>query len=105
MSLANLFVLPVTLEDMSVWTFSNRTDHDDIAAAIKRKFNVDIEKFVLDPVTEAGMAAFLLGHQAMHTQEATLLKIDNQDFLSPDISEWLDEHANQHWRTRVALEL
>ena len=103
MSLATLFKMPVTPADFAEWTFSNMTDHNDIAASIKRKFGVVILKFVLEPVTEAGLQAFLLGHQAMHTQEATLLGVDNQDFLSADFTAWYDEHADQHRRERAAL--
>jgi hypothetical protein len=103
MSLATLFKLPETSAEIAEWTFSNRADHDDIAAAIKRRHSVDIVKYAIEPVTEAGMAAFLLGHQAMHTQEAQILGIDSENFLSADFSEWWSEHANQHMRERQVL--
>jgi hypothetical protein len=103
MSLVTLFALPLTPDEIAVWTFSNMTDHNDIIAAIKRKHNIDVEKYVLDPVTPVGMAAFLLGHQAMHTREAQILGVSNENFLSADFSEWWFEHANQHRLERQAL--
>lgn len=103
MSLATLFKMPETEADFAEWSFSNRSDHDDIIAAIKAKHGIDVAKYILEPVTQASMAAFLLGHQAMHTQEAQILGVDNQDFLSADLAEWWYDHADQHRRERAAL--
>jgi hypothetical protein len=102
-SLATLFKLPETPSDIEEFLFSNVTDHNDIAAAIMRKYNVAIVAYPIYPVTAANMSNMLLAHQAMHTQEADILVVDNQDFLSPDFSEWWYDHADQHRRERQAL--
>ena len=103
MSLATLMSPLLTPEDFAEWTFSNRADHDEIAAMILQKHNIMIPKFILEPVVPGNVQVFLLGHQAMHDAEAKALGIDAQNFLGEDIKDWLWDHIDQHRRERQAL--
>jgi len=109
MSLATLYNRIRTPSDMEEWVFSNKSDHDDIAAAILAKKNIQVTKFPIWPVSQVNLLVFMWGHQAMHIQEASILNTDLQDFGALDptkletLNELLFDHADQHRRERAAL--
>ena len=110
MSLADLFNIPRNRTEQGIWTFANAQSHLFIINALQIKHS-DVSFFnqVLDPLNEADVERFLLGHQYMHNQLDLLLGIGGNDYSTLDPTKpasleiaWI-QHAQEHIQAETQL--
>jgi hypothetical protein len=111
MSVANLYNVPRSPQEWSVWTFSNANSHILIVQAMRDQLKVKgLETFALDPLPQTDFANFLLRHQVMHNQLAILgIAVSDYTGVNPEDLQGLEflwflhgnEHRLAHQRLRI----
>jgi hypothetical protein len=105
MSLAALYNIPVTQNQLAEWSFVNAAAHADIVRLIFQNNGQTLDKFVLDPFNpqdEDSFQTWLYQHQIMHQQMDAILGIQGYDLLDVDFTNsgllagWIASHANEH---------
>jgi hypothetical protein len=110
-SIAELFNVPQTPEQMMTWSFANAAAHVDINRLIFQNFNTIIPSYVLDPVNPNDMQQWLYQHQLMHQDMDAVLGIAGYDLLDVDwrdpgqFAGWIEDHANEHVQAGAILGL
>src|SRR5215472_5234565 len=75
-TVAQLYNVPRTSAEISIWSFANRDSHNLIVQALQTKKNTTgLLTFVLDPLPTVDYSNFLLRHQLMHNQMDAVLHI------------------------------
>jgi hypothetical protein len=105
MSLAALFNIPQTEDQLAEWSFANAAMHTDIVRLIFQKYGQELQQYVLDPFVPTdpdGMQTWLYQHQIMHQQMDAVLGISGYDLTDVDFTNqgilagWIQSHANEH---------
>lgn len=94
MSVANLFNIPNTDQEMGTWSFQHMAHHRLINLAILRIYNVVLPEYVLDPVDMTDPVQFLLQHQKMHDASDGVLGVSSFDLTDVD---WSDQGQRAGW--------
>ena len=114
MSLAALWNIPQTEEQLAQWSFVNSAAHIDIVRVIFERTGVALDTFVLDPFDprdEASFQPWLYQHQAMHQQMDAILGIAGYDLTDVDFNNpgllagWVQSHATEHQQAGQILNL
>jgi hypothetical protein len=114
MSLAALWNIPETQDQLSAWSFVNAAAHADIIARIFQATGKQLDSFILDPFDphdEASFQPWLYQHQAMHQQMDAILGIQGYDLTDVDFSNdgllagWIQSHAVEHMQAGQILNL
>lgn len=105
MSIAALYNIPVSPDQLAVWSFANATHHADIVRLIFQANGRVLDAYVLDPFdpqNPAGMQAWVYQHQVMHQQMDAVLGISGYDLTDVDFTNqgslagWIQSHASEH---------
>jgi hypothetical protein len=94
MTVALLFNIPSTDEEMAAWSFAHQAHHRDINAAILQERKIALPEYILDPVNLSDPVAFLDLHQQMHNNTDGVLGIPGYDLTDVD---WSDEGQRAGW--------
>jgi hypothetical protein len=114
MSLAALWNIPKTSDQLAQWSFVNAAAHRDIVRIIFQKSGRQLDSYVLDPIRphdEDNFQAWLYQHQVMHQQMDAILGIQGYDLLELDFSDdgltagWVQSHAIEHQQAGQILGL
>lgn len=111
MSLANLFNVPSTLEEWSVWSFSHVDHHRQIIRTMREKYEIRLPEFILDPIPFHALDGWLWSHQQMHNDMDTPLAIGGFDLTGLDldnegqVAAWIRLHATDHARAADRLDI
>ena len=111
MSLASIFQIPQTPDDLSVWSFSHAAHHRDIVRVIFQTRAKRLDEYVLDPFDPVNPQNWPALHQTMHDQMNHTLGIGGFDLTGIDWSEpkrmaaWVQAHSNEHYRVSQILNL
>ena len=90
-SVADLFNVPTTDQEMWAWSFQHMAHHRDLNASILRLTGIALPEFILDPVNLADAQSFLNQHQQMHNNTDAILGIAGYDLTEVN---W-DDPANR----------
>lgn len=101
MSVAAIFNVPKTPQELSVWAFSHMANHRDIIRVIYQLGAVALPEYMLDPVDPSETGVWQYQHQQMHNDMNTLLGTSGFNLLGLD---WNDENALAAWIQLNAVE-
>lgn len=93
MPIALLYNTPLDNEQKGQWDFAHADHHRRLIAEAKRRFNVELPEYVLDPFDPLRPDAGLL-HQEMHNAIDALYGISGYDLIDVD---WKDEEQRAGW--------
>lgn len=114
MSLAALYNIPQTDDQLAEWSFVNAAAHTDLIRVIFEQSGQTLDSFVLDPFNpqdQTSMQAWLYQHQVMHQQMDAALGIQGYDLLDVDFTNegelagWIEAHAIEHVQAGQILNL
>jgi hypothetical protein len=111
MSLAALFNVPQTEDQLAQWSFVNAAAHADIVRVVFQNRNTVLASYVLDPINPDDLETWLYQHQVMHQQMDAVLGIAGYDLLDVDWTDrgqfaaWIASHANEHLQAGQILNL
>lgn len=111
MSLAGLFNVPQTPDQLAEWSFINAAAHADINRVVFQDFNITLASYVLDPINQADLQNWLALHQIMHQQMDAVLGIAGYDLFDVDLTDrgqfaaWIQDHAAEHLQAGQILNL
>lgn len=109
MSIAGLYQIPRTPQEINQWVFDNAADHVTIINGVNAKKGKLLTSYVLDPLPQEDVPNWLWRHQTMHADFDGALGIGGNDFSSLDFSdpvalEYLIQlHFNEHLAAHTAL--
>jgi hypothetical protein len=107
--LPTLLNTPKTDQELSIWSFAHRDDHDLVAEALRTRFGVQLTHNVLDPIPQFDMQDWLLRHQNEHNDNNGLLgsigvDLTEVNFDNPsEKSSWFYIHYLEHYNWHQAL--
>lgn len=105
MSLAALFNVPGTPDQLDAWAFAHMAHHRDILRVIYEQTGVALPEYALDPIasaTKPDASDWERLHQTMHAQMNTLLGIAGNNLLGVDwrnenrLAAWIQLNASEH---------
>lgn len=102
MSLANLFNVPRTEQELLIWSFSNQAEHNLIINAILTQKGVVLNNYPLDPIPMFDVDSWARGHQSLHNDFTAVLGIagvDLTDISFKDegrLASFIRLHGNEH---------
>lgn len=102
MSLASLWNVPSTREELDTWGFSHLAHHRDVNAQIYRLTGINIEQFPLDPIDPKNPGQWEYHHQDMHAAVNQVLGISGFDLTSIDwnksteLAGWIQSNGTEH---------
>jgi hypothetical protein len=111
MSLAALFNVPQTQDQLAQWSFVNAAAHADIVRVVFQNRNTALASYVLDPINPDDLETWLYQHQVMHQQMDAVLGIAGFDLLDVDWTDrgqfaaWIQSHASEHVQAGQILNL
>lgn len=109
MSIAGLYQIPRTQQEIDQWVFDNAADHATIINAISAQKGKLLASYVLDPLPQVDMPNWLWRHQTAHADFDGVLRIGGNDFSSLDFNdpvalEYLIKlHVSEHLAAHTAL--
>jgi hypothetical protein len=108
MSLANLFNIPHSEEDLQVFSFSNMDQHRQIVDAVTKQ---RLTLYPLDPIPTQDARTWLMIHQQAHVEFTSALGIAGVDLTAVDfhdpeqMASWIRLHADEHMQAANKLGL
>jgi NAD dependent epimerase/dehydratase family enzyme len=111
MSLAGLYNVPQTPDQLAEWSFINAAAHADINRVIFQRTGQVLTSFVLDPINMPDLQNWLANHQIMHQQMDAVLGIAGYDLFDVDWTDrgqfaaWIQDHAAEHLQAGQILNL
>lgn len=95
MSLAAIFNVPSTSDDLNEWAFAHMANHRDIIRVIYQIFAIALPEYALDPIDPDDTGLWQRQHQQMHQDfNNTLLGTSGFNLLGLD---WHDENKLAAW--------
>ena len=110
-SVASLYNVPSTQDELNDWSFAHAAHHRDINRIIYQRLKLELPEFVLDPLDINDTGTWLYQHQAMHTNQDAILGISGYDLLDVDFKDknefagWIFLHADEHVQAASILEI
>ena len=114
MSLAALWNISETDEQLKQWSFVNAAAHADIIRLIFQTTGQRLDSYVLDPFNPkdpVSMQPWLYQHAVMHQQMDAILGIagynlEDVDFTNDgSLAGWIESHAVEHMQAGQILKL
>ena len=111
MSIPQLYNVPLTKEELAIWTFANADEHGKIAAAAMAQLNATLPLFPLDPIPLFDIGTWAYNHQAIHDAQNAVLGIAGNDLTTIDLydtaqlSNWIHLHSQEHYQAAGLLGL
>lgn len=87
MSSNSLLNVPRTEADWNIWSFNHMQEHLAIIQAIKRRRNIDLVQYQLDPIDFSNAKDFLERHQQSHLDFDGILGLQSNDLQDVDIAD------------------
>ena len=112
MSIATLYNVPGTQQELAWWSFAHAVHHLDIINTVYFRSNIALAQYILDPFDpsdENNMNNWAYQHQVMHQQMDALLGIAGFDLSSVDWKEpgeraaWIQLNAAEHYQASTIL--
>ena len=112
-SLASLFNVPTTPEELQIWASAHMTHHRTINRRVYELSNglLVLPEYVLDPINPNDTGVWEDQHQIMHQDLESVLGISgfdlsNVDFKNPErLAGWIQLNANTHYQASNILEI
>lgn len=114
MSVAALYNVPTTREQLDMWAFAHMAHHRDIVRVIYELSSIALPEYVLDPVLPQGGPTsydWERLHQTMHAQMDALLGIEGYNLLGVNwndenqLAAWIQLNADEHFQAGNLLRL
>lgn len=111
MSLPSLFNVPLTPQELAIWTFANMDEHSKIAAAALAQLKATLPLFPLDPIPLFDIGTWAYNHQVIHDAQNAVLGIAGNDLTTIDLNDtaqlanWIQLHAQEHYQAAGLLGL
>ena len=109
MSVANIFNVPTSPEELEQWSTLHMILHRSENAAILAQYQTVLEEYVLDPIDQTPNSAWFQQHQLMHDNIDAILNIAQFNLINVDWSNtaqrigWIQGHAQLHQQETDAL--
>jgi predicted acylesterase/phospholipase RssA len=100
-SVAAIFNVPSTDDELSEWAFSHMANHRDIIRVIYNVLGVALPEYALDPVNPDNTGVWERQHQEMHRDMNSLLGTSGFNLLGLD---WRDQNRLSAWIVLNATE-
>jgi hypothetical protein len=94
MSVANIFNVPSTREEMAVWSTLHMIWHRSCLDRVRGALGLVLAEYVLDPAEFTSKSTWLANHQSMHSQLDAVLGIPTYDLVDVD---WEDDAQRAAW--------
>ena len=109
MSLATLFKVPETPQEIEEFTHSNFAEHIEINAAILRKTGKTLTPFPIQSLVDPNF--WLIAHDTWHTEINAALGTANNDLMELDLDNrdqaanwfWLHSQEHREWRLKLGI--
>lgn len=101
MSIAGLFNVPRTPEELNQWSFAHAANHRDIIRVIYELAAIALPEYLLDPLDPTNPGVWERQHQTMHQEMNALLGLEGFDLLGID---WDDQNKLAAWIQLNAVE-
>lgn len=114
MSVAALYNVPISREQLDAWGFAHMAHHRDIIRVIYERIAFALPEYALDPIypdVVGEESDWERLHQTMHTQMDTILGIEPYNLLGLDwkdenkLSAWVQLNADEHYQASNILGL
>lgn len=88
------------------WGFHHRASHDVIIQAVQSQLGVNLQSYVIDPVTLKQPKLWLEANQALHTDMDSVLGVQSSDLEDVNLSDQrqLEAWLYLHWQEHVTAE-
>lgn len=102
MSIANVFNVPTTDDELSQWSVLHMILHRQQIQAAQRQHNVLLTEYVLDPMDTTPNGSWFQQHQLMHDNIDQLVGVAQFDLIDvrwEDTAQrvgWIQGHAQLH---------
>lgn len=109
MMLASLYNTPHTTPEFQQWLFHNYAEHHLLIQGIKKKYNIQLTEYCINPLLVDNIRQFLIIHQQMHDDMDAVLGISGNDFTDIDfdkpdsVESFLFLHADEHRQANQKL--
>ena len=107
--LAALLNVPKTEEQWQQFSYDHRNSHDNIRAAILKKYGVNLTDYLVDPINQDNIKQFLQNNAALHTDMNSILQAQSSDLLDVDVSNpqqldsWINLNYQEHQNAEQLL--
>lgn len=111
MSVADIWNMPTTEEELIRWGTLHMIVHRDQNTAIFRRFSIVLPEYWLDPPDFETESVWLLNHQTMHNNIDGVLNVAQFNLLEVDWNDpeerigWIQSHAQLHTQEANALQV
>jgi hypothetical protein len=102
--IADLLNRPKDMTQLSSFSFPNANHHDLVVAVLRAQGNANVNRYILDPISEADMNNFLIRHQQSHNEINGVLGVAGNDLSSLNVKDvnnfesWLQLHFQEHFQ-------
>lgn len=101
MSIAAIFNVPRTENELNQWAFAHMASHRDIIRVTYQVFATALPEYLLDPINPEEPGVWERQHQQMHQQMNALLGLAGFNLLGLD---WNDQNKLAAWIQINAVE-
>jgi hypothetical protein len=110
MSLATLFNVPRTPNEIEYFLQANEALHYQVIAAVKAQLGVSLIILPLRPVAREDLAGFLTRHAVLHQETNDALKLGSNDlqiteFAGDEFANFIYLHGQEHRQWQITLGL
>jgi hypothetical protein len=108
---ANLYNVPGSPTELSIWSTCHMAHHRDINRRIYEIFKIALPEYLIDPIDPNNLGSWDDLHQAMHEAQDTILGISGFNLLGIDFSDqqllaaWIFLNATEHHLAADLLEI
>src|SRR5260221_14781159 len=101
--------VPQTPGDWAIWSFSHKTDHDEIREKIQASGGPNLVQYQLDPIPTVDFPNWLRRNQQSHIDFTEALGQQNSDLSSLDptnraqLAAWIYSHYQEHLSAHPTL--
>lgn len=111
MSLAAIFNVPRTEQELQEWSFAHMANHRDILRLIYEVLGIALPEYMLDPIDPDETGTWQRQHQEMHRDMNSLLDTSGFNLLGLDwhnqnrLAAWIQLNAIEHRQVSNLLRL
>lgn len=105
MSLASLFNVPGSDEELSEWSFSHQAHHRDVNQQIYNLGGGNVIEYILDPLNPYDVGTWTYQHQDWHNRVNEILGLSGYDLTGVEFRDpaqssgwiWLNSDEHRRW--------
>ncbi len=109
--IVDLLNRPKDATQLSSFSFPNQNHHDLVVTALRALGNNNVNRYILDPISDQDMNNFLIRHQQSHNEINGVLGVAGNDLSSLNVKDinnfesWLLLHATEHlqWQNKTGI--